>query len=444
MVVDFAVDVIGAHRLEARAAVANGRGNGALRKIGAVQEGVLRRSFLRNGVHHDQVLWGIVAEDWRLQRLSQEPTARARSTSSALRLASLAFEARTLSRGVRASFFVRGSRRVRRYEDADAIHWWQWLRLADDRARSRRRRRARRSRAAAAPARREGRVAQSHPEVDRGRRCADQRRGAAAAAWRVQAGDELRVRVAGIPQRARPQAASARPRHPLRRRRPAGGQQAAGPRGAPVVRQYLRHADERPAGARARRGRRDRSRRCSAGSTSSPRASCWSPSAARSTPRLQRAMDARRIDKDYLAIVRGKPSPPRGTIDLALDRDPWDRRRITVTDRGGQPSVTRYERLVDGEWVFARALPADHRPHAPDPRAPGGEAVADRRRCRPTDRSRIARRRRSTAAAKFPRQALHSWRLAFRQPRTGASCRSKRRCPARHARRSRPRVGLPA
>jgi ribosomal-protein-alanine N-acetyltransferase len=71
MVVDFAVDVIGTHRLEARAAVANGRGNGALRKIGAVQEGILRRSFLRSGVHHDQVLWGIVAQDWRLQRLPQ-------------------------------------------------------------------------------------------------------------------------------------------------------------------------------------------------------------------------------------------------------------------------------------------------------------------------------------------------------------------------------------
>ena len=75
LVVDFAVDVIGVNRLEARAAVANGRGNGALRKIGAVQEGVLRGSFLRHGVRHDQVLWGIVADDWRLQRLSQEPTA---------------------------------------------------------------------------------------------------------------------------------------------------------------------------------------------------------------------------------------------------------------------------------------------------------------------------------------------------------------------------------
>jgi len=75
LVLDFAFDVIGAQRLEARAAVANGRGNGALRKIGAVQEGLLRRSFLRNGQHHDQVLWGILADDWRLQRIAQQPVA---------------------------------------------------------------------------------------------------------------------------------------------------------------------------------------------------------------------------------------------------------------------------------------------------------------------------------------------------------------------------------
>jgi RimJ/RimL family protein N-acetyltransferase len=48
--------------------VQNGRGNGALRKVGAVQEGVLRRSFLRNGQYHDQVLYSILAEDWRASR----------------------------------------------------------------------------------------------------------------------------------------------------------------------------------------------------------------------------------------------------------------------------------------------------------------------------------------------------------------------------------------
>jgi RimJ/RimL family protein N-acetyltransferase len=65
VVVDFAIDTIGVHRLEARAAVQNGRGNGALRKVGAVQEGILRRSFLRNGQYLDQALWSILDTDWR-------------------------------------------------------------------------------------------------------------------------------------------------------------------------------------------------------------------------------------------------------------------------------------------------------------------------------------------------------------------------------------------
>ena len=73
LILEFAFDVIGTSRLEARAATANGRGNGALRKLGAVQEGVLRRSFLRNGQYYDQVLWGILAEDWRMQRTVQAP-----------------------------------------------------------------------------------------------------------------------------------------------------------------------------------------------------------------------------------------------------------------------------------------------------------------------------------------------------------------------------------
>ena len=67
-VVDFAFDVIGVRRLEARAATANGRGNGALRKMGAVQEGVLRRSFLRDGEYLDQILWTLIDEDWRRAR----------------------------------------------------------------------------------------------------------------------------------------------------------------------------------------------------------------------------------------------------------------------------------------------------------------------------------------------------------------------------------------
>ena len=74
LVLDFAFDVIGVHRLEARAAVQNGRGNGALRKVGALQEGILRRSFLRNGAHLDQVLWAILSSDRHALRSTGSPS----------------------------------------------------------------------------------------------------------------------------------------------------------------------------------------------------------------------------------------------------------------------------------------------------------------------------------------------------------------------------------
>jgi RimJ/RimL family protein N-acetyltransferase len=68
LVGDFAFDTLGVHRLEARAAVENGRGNGALNKIGARRECMLRQSFLRDGEYLDQVLWTIIADDWRQAR----------------------------------------------------------------------------------------------------------------------------------------------------------------------------------------------------------------------------------------------------------------------------------------------------------------------------------------------------------------------------------------
>jgi RimJ/RimL family protein N-acetyltransferase len=64
-VLGFAFGEVGIQRLEARSAVANGRGNGALQKIGATREGLLRKSFLRDGVYLDQVIWSICQDDWR-------------------------------------------------------------------------------------------------------------------------------------------------------------------------------------------------------------------------------------------------------------------------------------------------------------------------------------------------------------------------------------------
>lgn len=56
---------IGSKRLEARSCVQNGRGNGALQKLGATREGVLRQSFLRETEYHDQVLWAVLGAEWR-------------------------------------------------------------------------------------------------------------------------------------------------------------------------------------------------------------------------------------------------------------------------------------------------------------------------------------------------------------------------------------------
>jgi RimJ/RimL family protein N-acetyltransferase len=68
-VIDFVIDALGVRRLEARSSSENGRGNGALQKIGATREAFLRKSFLKDGRYHDQVLWSITAEDWRALRV---------------------------------------------------------------------------------------------------------------------------------------------------------------------------------------------------------------------------------------------------------------------------------------------------------------------------------------------------------------------------------------
>lgn len=68
MVIDFVFDVLGMHRLEARAAVHNGRAAGALRKLGAVAEAVLRDSLSQQDGWADQTLWTILADDWWARR----------------------------------------------------------------------------------------------------------------------------------------------------------------------------------------------------------------------------------------------------------------------------------------------------------------------------------------------------------------------------------------
>jgi RimJ/RimL family protein N-acetyltransferase len=65
LVLEFAFEQVGVRRMEARAVTGNGRGNGALRKLGAVREAELRRSFAKGLRRYDQYLWSILDQDWR-------------------------------------------------------------------------------------------------------------------------------------------------------------------------------------------------------------------------------------------------------------------------------------------------------------------------------------------------------------------------------------------
>ena len=234
-------------------------------------------------------------------------------------------------------------------------------------------------------------------------------------AWRVQSGDELRVRIAELPKRSRPQAQAIdleilyEDDDLIAVNKPAGlvvhpsFKNASGT----LMNGMLSIAQSWPSGSKpALVGRLDKL--TSGVVLITKRTEIHAA--------MQRAMDARRVDKDYLAIVRGKP-PARGTIDLALDRDPWDRRRITVTDRGGQPSVTKYERLATNRgFSLVRCRLITGRTHQLRVHLAAKQwpIVGDA-----TYGSKKAADDQVEAAAKFPRQALHAWKLAFRQPRTG-------------------------
>lgn len=248
------------------------------------------------------------------------------------------------------------------------------------------------------------------------------------AAWRVQAGDEVRVKVEHLQPRTRPAAQAMdldvlyEDGDLLALNKPAGlvVHPSYKNTGGTLMNGVLERAKAWPDGSRpGLLGRLDKD-------TSGVVVVAKRPAVHAA---LQRAMDARHIEKDYAAIVWGRPSPQRGTIDLALDRDPWDRRRITVTDRGGQPSVTKYERLAvtlgtlgtPGTFSLVRCRLITGRTHQIRVHlsARGWPIVGD---------AAYGRKRKGgdpvpldEIAYAFPRQALHAWRLSLRHPMTGAA-----------------------
>jgi [ribosomal protein S5]-alanine N-acetyltransferase len=65
LVLEYLFGTIGVRRLEARTVVNNGRANSALKKLGAVNEGILRQGFNLDGRPLDQYMWSILADEWK-------------------------------------------------------------------------------------------------------------------------------------------------------------------------------------------------------------------------------------------------------------------------------------------------------------------------------------------------------------------------------------------
>jgi len=137
---------------------------------------------------------------------------------------------------------------------------------------------------------------------------------------------------------------------------------------------------------------------------------------------LQRSLAAGRGEKDYLAIVYGKMSPARGTIDLRLARDRKDRRRVVASATEGAVSVTNYERLaqvkaapVGLSLVRCRLLTGRMHQIRVHLLAAGRPIVGDPSYGQPRWRE-IADVELAARLREFPRQALHAWRLAFTHP----------------------------
>jgi 23S rRNA pseudouridine1911/1915/1917 synthase len=139
--------------------------------------------------------------------------------------------------------------------------------------------------------------------------------------------------------------------------------------------------------------------------------------------RLQRALAERRIVREYLALVHGRPPARTGTIEAPIGRDPRVRTRMAVDGAHPREARTHFEierslgpytllrlRLDTGRTHQIRVhLQAIGHPVAGDPeygRAPrGGGGVGASE---------------APGALGLARQFLHAARLSFAHPLTGA------------------------
>jgi 23S rRNA pseudouridine1911/1915/1917 synthase len=137
---------------------------------------------------------------------------------------------------------------------------------------------------------------------------------------------------------------------------------------------------------------------------------------------------ARDLERAYLALCWGLPTPASGEIEGAIGRDPRDRKRMAMVSQGGKSALTRYRTLKG--WHAAVALVecrlATGRTHQIRVHLAGqghpivGDPVYIRRH--PAAAKALPAGLRPTLLD-FPRQALHAAVLGFVHPVSGVALR---------------------
>jgi len=143
---------------------------------------------------------------------------------------------------------------------------------------------------------------------------------------------------------------------------------------------------------------------------------------------LQRAFQARSVEKTYLALVHGQP-PDTGRLETLHARHPRDRKRFTGRAKIGKPAITtwRVRTRLDGAALLEVGLETGRthqiRVHLSELGHPllgdtlyGGTKKGD---------ARV-----KAVQARLGRQALHAWKLVFPHPRTGKPVRCEAPIPA--------------
>lgn len=132
---------------------------------------------------------------------------------------------------------------------------------------------------------------------------------------------------------------------------------------------------------------------------------------------LSQQIKARRVKRQYVALVTGKLERSRGRVEAPIGRHPIQRTRMAVTPRWGRPAATQYEVLrIVGDFSFLRLTLETgrthqirvHMAHLGYPVA--GDPVYGRRR--------QARRMAGGEGIDLQRPFLHAYRLEFEHPRS--------------------------